>query len=62
MAAPRRVIEIVIGADDLARLEATARSRIEPACRVERARILLGYHAEPSTYAVGEAVGVTHQT
>jgi transposase len=62
MAAPRRVIEIAIGADDLARLEATARSRIEPACRVERARILLGYHAEPSTYAVGEAVGVTHQT
>jgi transposase len=62
MAAPRRVIEIEIGADDLERLQATARSRIEPACRVERARILLGYHAEPSTYAVGEALGVTHQT
>jgi transposase len=62
MAAPRRVIEIAIGAEDLARLQATARSRIEPACRVERARILLAYHAEPSTYAVGEAVGVTHKT
>ena len=62
MAAPRRVIEIAIGAEDLARLQAIARSRIEPACRVERARILLAYHAEPSTYAVGEAVGVTHQT
>ena len=30
--------------------------------RVERARILLAYRDEPSTYAVGEAIGVTHQT
>ncbi len=30
--------------------------------RVERARILLAYREEPSTYAVGEAIGVTHQT
>jgi transposase len=62
MAAPRRVIQIAIGAGDLARLEATARSRTEPACRVERARILLSYRTDPSTYAVGEALGVTHQT
>jgi transposase len=62
MAAPRHVIEITIEKDDLARLEAIARSRTEPACRVERARILLAYHADPSTYAVGEAIGVTHQT
>lgn len=27
-----------------------------------RARILLAYRADPSTYAVGEAIGVTHQT
>ena len=39
-----------------------ARSRTEPASWVERARILLAYHADASTYAVGEAVGVTHQT
>jgi hypothetical protein len=50
MAAPRQVIEITIGEDDLARLEAIARSRTEPACRVERARILLAYQADPSTY------------
>lgn len=62
MAAPRRVIEIAIQDEDLARLEAIARSRTEPACRVERARILLGYRADPSAYAVGEAMGVTHQT
>jgi transposase len=62
MAAPRQVIEITIEEDDLARLETIARSRTEPACRVERARILLAYQADPSTYAVGEAIGVTHQT
>ena len=61
MAAPRRVIEITIGEDDIARLETIARSRTEPACRVERARILLAYRDDPSTYAVGEAIGVTHQ-
>jgi transposase len=62
MAAPRRVIEISIEATDLIELEAIARSRTEWACRVQRARILLAYRAEPSTYAVGEAIGVTHQT
>ena len=62
MAAPRRVIEISIGDEDLARLETIARSRTEPASWVERARIILAYHADPSAYAVGAAVGVTHQT
>jgi transposase len=62
MAAPRRVIEISIDHEDLVQLEAIARSRTEPACRVERARMLLAYRTDPSTYAVGEAVGVTHQT
>lgn len=62
MAAPRRVIEISIGATELIELEAIARSRTEWACRVQRARILLAYHADPSTYAVGEAIGVSHQT
>jgi transposase len=56
------VIEISIEATDLIELEAIARSRTEWACRVQRARILLAYRAEPSTYAVGEAIGVTHQT
>jgi hypothetical protein len=56
------VIEISVEATDLIELEAIARSRTEWACRVQRARILLAYRAEPSTYAVGEAIGVTHQT
>ncbi len=62
MAAPRRVIQISIGDEELARLEAIARSRTEPACRVERARILLAYRAGRSAYAVSEAINVTHQT
>jgi transposase len=62
MAAPRRVIEITIADDDLAQLETIARSRTAAASWVERARILLAYNADPSAYAVGEAIGVTHQT
>ena len=62
MAAARKVVEISIGAADLAALHSIARSRTEPASRVERARILLRYRDDPSHYAVGRAVGVTHQT
>jgi transposase len=62
MAARRRIIEVSIEADDLTRLERIARSRTDPASWVERARILLAYRADPSAHAVGEAVGVTHQT
>ena len=62
MAARRRVIEIAVSEGDRERLEAISRSRTEPACRVERARMLLAYFADPSTYSVGETVGVTHQT
>ncbi|MBV8095956.1 MAG: helix-turn-helix domain-containing protein [Acetobacteraceae bacterium] len=43
-------------------METIARSRTEPASRVERARNLLAYRADPSSTAVGERIGVTHQT
>src|SRR4030081_3607868 len=62
MAAARKVGEISIGTADLAALHSIARSRTDPASRVERARILLRYRDDPSHYAVGRAVGVTHQT
>jgi transposase len=62
MAAPRRVAELSMGSDDLARLEAIARSRSEPAIRVERARILLAYHANPSSVAVGKQIGIMRHT
>ena len=44
------------------RLKTIAQSRTEPASRVERARILLGYWKDPSFYAVGQALGLHHQT
>jgi len=62
MAAQRKIVEIVIGEAEALRLQSIARSRTEPASRVERARMLLHYRDEPSYYAVGRAVGVTHQT
>jgi len=62
MAAPRQVIEMSISDEELAWLAAIARSRTEPACRVARARMLLAYRTDPSAYAVGAVIGVTHQT
>ena len=62
MPARRRAIELSIGEDDLARLVSIARSRTEPASRVERARTLLAYREDPSFFAVGRALGVHHQT
>ena len=43
MTAWRQAIELAIGEKDLAELGAIARSRTEPASRVERARMLLAY-------------------
>ena len=62
MAARRRVIGLAIEEEDLTGLMSIARSRTEPASRVERARILLAYRETPSCYAVGRVIGVTHQT
>ena len=62
MAAWRRAIELSLAEVDLERLKAIAQSRTEPASRVERARILLGYWKDPSFYAVSQALGLHHQT
>src|SRR5262249_41508007 len=62
MTAWRQAIELSIGAEDLARLVSIARSRTEPASRVERAQMLLAYRKDPSLFAVGQALGVHHQT
>jgi transposase len=45
-----------------AKLMSIARSRTEPASRVERARILLGYREDPSFFAVARALGLHHRT
>jgi transposase len=62
MAAHRKMMEISIDDAEASKLQTIARSRTEAASRVERARILLAYRDDPSLYAVGRAVGVTHQT
>jgi transposase len=62
MAAPRLLVELSMKRAELARLRSIARSRTEPAGRVERARMLLAYRDEPSFYAVARATGVHHQT
>src|SRR5580692_4358788 len=62
MAAWRQAIELAIGEEDLAALGAIARSRSEPASRVERARMLLAYREDPSFFKVGRVVRVHHQT
>jgi transposase len=62
MSAWRQVFELAIGKEDLQRLRAVARSRSEPASRVERAQMLLAYRDDPSFFAVGRALGVHHQT
>ena len=62
MAAWRRAIELSLGDVDVERLRSIAHSRTEPASRVERARILLAYRENPSFFAVGQALGLHHQT
>ena len=62
MAGWRQAIELAIGEEDLATLGAVARSRTEPASRVERAKMLVAYREDPSFFAVGQAMGVHHQT
>ena len=62
MTAWRQALELSIGDEDLARLTAIARSRTEPASRVERARMLLAYREDPSFFAAGRALGMHHQT
>jgi hypothetical protein len=51
MAAWRQAMELAIGEEDLVALGVIARSRSEPARRVERARMLLAYRDYPSFFA-----------
>ena len=62
MAAWRRAVELSLTDTDTAKLRSIAQSRTEPASRVERARILLAYREDPSFFAVGQALGLHHQT
>jgi transposase len=62
MARWRQVVELAMSDDEIGRLAAIARSRSEAARRVERAQILLSYRENPSFFAVGQRLGVHHQT
>ncbi len=52
MVAWRQALALVIDDEELSQLTMIARSRTEPASRVERARILLAYRDEPCFFAV----------
>jgi transposase len=58
----RQALEVAMTDEDVARLTAVSRSRTEPASRVQRAQMLLAYRENPSFFAVGQRVGVHHQT
>ena len=62
MAGRRHEIELSFGRKELTQLRAISRSRTAAASRVVRARMLLAYRQEPSFYAVGQALGLHHQT
>ena len=62
MARWRQAVELAMTDEDIEKLAAIARSRSEVARRVERAQILLAYREEPSFFAVGQRLGLHHQT
>src|SRR5438132_11418372 len=62
MARWRQAVELAMTDAEMETLTALSRSRTEPARRVERAQMLLAYRENPSFFAVGQALGVHHQT
>ena len=62
MAGWRRAVELAMTAEEIETLTALSRSRTEAARRVERAQMLLAYRQQPSFFAVGQKLGVHHQT
>src|SRR6266498_1159700 len=62
MAGWRRAVELAMSDDEIATLMTLSRSRTELASRVSRAQMLLAYRENPSFCAVGQRIGVHHQT
>src|SRR5712672_3897801 len=62
MAGWRRAVELTMTDEEIERLTVLSRSRTEAASRVSRAQMLLAYRENPSFCAVGQRVGVHHQT
>ena len=62
MARWRQAVELAMNEGEVASLLTISRSRTDPASRVERAQMLLAYREKPSFFAVGQRLGVHHQT
>lgn len=62
MAGWRQAVELAMTDEEIASLRAIARSRSEAVRRVKRAQILLSYRENPSFFAVGQRLGLHHQT
>ena len=62
MARRRQGVELAMTGEDIETLTALSRSRNEPASRVSRVAMLLAYRERPSFFAVGQRLGVHHQT
>ena len=62
MAGWRQAVELAMTEEEIGALTVLSRSRSELASRVERAQMLLAYRENPSFCAVGQRVGVHHQT
>ena len=62
MAGWRRAVELAMSDEEIATLTTLSRSRTELASRVSRAQMLLAYRENPSFCAVGQRLGVHHQT
>src|SRR6202041_2580924 len=62
MAGWRQAGALAMTGEEIEALTALSRSRTEPAGRVSRAAMLLGYREKPSFFAVGRRLGVHHQT
>src|SRR5258707_13337184 len=62
MARWRQAVEAAMTDEEIGSLTVLSRSRNEPASRVERAQMLLAYRENTSFFAVGQRLGVHHQT
>ena len=62
MAGWRQAVALAMTGEEIEALTGLSRSRTEPAGRVSRAAMLLGYREKPSFFAVGRRLGVHHQT